>query len=38
LKLEISKLMYEFSFRLVPKQFIELFAKTEDIYSHHTRQ
>jgi len=37
-KLEISKLMYKIKFRLVPKQFIELFTKIEDIHSYHTRQ
>ena len=37
-KIEISKLMYKIKFRLVPKQFIELFTKIEDIYSYHTRQ
>jgi len=37
-KLEISKLMYKIIFRLVPKQFTELFTKIEDIYSYHTRQ
>ena len=37
-KLEISKLMYTLNFRLVPKQFIELFTKIEDIHSYHTRQ
>jgi len=29
-KLEISKLMYKIKFRLVPKQFTELFTKIED--------
>jgi len=37
-KLEISKLMYKINFRLVPKQFIDLFTKIEDIHSYHTRQ
>jgi len=37
-KLEISKLMYKIKFRLVPKQFTELFTKIEDIHSYHTRQ
>jgi len=37
-KLEISKLLYIINFRLVPKQFIELFTKIEDIHSYHTRQ
>jgi len=30
--------MYKIKFRLVPKQFIDLFTKTEDIHSYHTRQ
>ena len=37
-KLEISKLMYKIKFRLVPKQFTELFTKIEDIHSYQTRQ
>jgi len=37
-KLEISKLMYKSNFRLVPKQFIYLFTRIEDIHSYHTRQ
>jgi len=37
-KLEISKLTYKIKFRLVPKQFTELFTKIEDIHSYHTRQ
>ena len=30
--------MYKIKFRLVPKQFTELFTKIEDIHSYHTRQ
>jgi len=37
-KLEISKLMYKINFRLIPKQFIDLFTKIEDIHSYHARQ
>jgi len=34
-KLEISKLMYKINFRLIPKEFIELFKKIADIHSYH---
>jgi len=37
-KLEISKLIYKINFRLVPKQFIDLFKRIKDIHSYHTRQ
>jgi len=37
-KLEISTLIYKINFMLVPKQFIELLTKIEDIHSYHTRQ
>jgi len=37
-RLKIGKLMYKICFRVVPKQFIELFTKIEDIHSYHTRQ
>jgi len=37
-KLKFSKLLYKINFRLVPKQFIELFAKIEEIHSYRTRQ
>jgi len=30
--------MYKINFRLVPNQFLDLFTKTEDIHSYHTRQ
>ena len=30
--------MYEINFRLVPKQFMDLFTKIKDIHSYHTRQ
>jgi len=37
-KQEISKLMSKIKFRVVPKQFTELFTTIEDIHSYHTRQ
>jgi len=37
-KLEISKLMYKIKFRLVPKQYIKIFAKIENIHSYHAKQ
>jgi len=30
--------MCKIHFRLVPKQFLDLFTKIEDIHSYHTRQ
>jgi len=30
--------MYKINFKLVPKQFIDLFTKIEDIHSYHRRQ
>ena len=33
---EISELLYKINFGLVPKQFIDLFTRIEDIHSYHT--